>query len=423
MLNATICTIGDEILIGQIIDTNSSFISKELNKIGVKVDFMISVSDKEPDIISNLERCINISDIVVVTGGLGPTRDDITKAALAKLSGCTEFRYDPEQLEVIEAICKKRGLELSDLNRDQALVPVSCTVLKNTLGTAPGMMFKISKNGGTSQSQLFSLPGVPYEMTALLPQVIQKIKALNNTETIFHKSLSTFGIPESVLARLIEKWEDALPENVKLAYLPNPLTGVRLRLSIYGGTENIAEEIVGPLIKELKSILGNALYGENDDTLEQVISMHLRKTSCTLATAESCTGGKIASLITSLPGASDIYKGSIISYDNDVKFDLLNVGRGIIEEFGAVSKECVQEMALGVRRLLRTDYAVAASGIAGPDGGTQDKPVGTLWIAVAGPDFCECRRVIFNGDRQRNIDRFSSEALNTLRLKLGIQLI
>ena len=423
MLNATICTIGDEILIGQIIDTNSSFVSKELNKIGVKVDFMISVSDKETDIISNLKRCINISDIVIVTGGLGPTKDDITKAALAKLSGCTEFRYDIEQLEIIEALCKKRGLELSDLNRDQALVPVSCTVLKNTLGTAPGMMFSISKNEGTTPSLLFSLPGVPYEMAALIPQVIQNIVDLNNTETIFHKSLSTFGIPESVLARLIEKWEDGLPETVKLAYLPNPLTGVRLRLSIYGGTKDLADEIVNPIIKELKSILGNALYGENEDTLEHVISRHLRNASCTMATAESCTGGKIASMITSLPGASDIYKGSVISYDNDVKFDLLGVDRKIIEKYGAVSSECVLAMASGVRSLLKADYAVAASGIAGPDGGTPEKPVGTIWIAVAGPDFCESKSMTFNGDRQRNIDRFSSEALNALRLKLGIQLI
>ncbi|OFY45162.1 MAG: hypothetical protein A2X18_13950 [Bacteroidetes bacterium GWF2_40_14] len=422
-MNATICTIGDEILIGQIIDTNSSFISKELNKLGVKVDFMISVSDKESDIISNIERCLSLSDIVIVTGGLGPTKDDITKAALAKLSGCTEFRYDHDQLEIIEEICRKRGIGLSVLNRDQALVPECCTVLKNTLGTAPGMMFSISKNGGLSQSLLFSLPGVPYEMAALLPQVIKKIESLNSTEAIFHKSLSTFGIPESLLASLIEKWEDELPDVVKLAYLPNPLSGVRLRLSIYGGTEEDAEATVKPLLEDLKKILGNSLYGEDDDTLEQVISRHLRKISCTLSTAESCTGGKIASLITSLPGASDIYKGSVISYDNDVKFDLLDVDRGIIEKFGAVSSECALEMASGVRRLLKTDYAVAASGIAGPDGGTIDKPVGTLWIAVAGPDFCESRRVTFIGDRQRNIDRFSSEALNTLRLKLGIQLM
>lgn len=423
MLNASICTIGDEILIGQIIDTNSSFISKELNKLGVKVDFMISVSDKESDIISNLERCISLSDIVIVTGGLGPTKDDITKAALAKLSGCKEFRYDPDQLEIIEEICRKGGVEISDLNRDQALVPECCTVLKNTLGTAPGMMFSISRGEGRSQTLLFSLPGVPYEMAGLLPQVIRKIETLDNTETIFHKSLSTFGIPESVLAKQIEKWEDELPEEVKLAYLPNPLSGIRLRLSIYGGTREKAESMVKPLLKDLKNILGNALYGENEDTLELVISRHLRRTSCTMSTAESCTGGRIASLMTSLPGSSDIYKGSVISYHNDVKSDLLGVDRGIIEEFGAVSSECVLEMASGVRRLLKTDYAVATSGIAGPEGGTPEKPVGTLWIAVAGPDFCESRRVTFNGDRQRNIDRFSSEALNTLRLKLGIQLI
>ncbi len=423
MLNATICTIGDEILIGQIIDTNSAFISKELNKAGVKIDLILSVPDIEAEIISNIERCINMSDIVIVTGGLGPTKDDITKAALAKLSRCEKFRYDKGQLEIIEEICKKRGVELSDLNKNQAYVPECCTVMKNTMGTAPGMIFDISRDGGKSKTLLFSLPGVPYEMTGLFPQVIKEIEALNNTETIFHKSISTFGIPESVLAKMIEKWEDELPESVKLAYLPNPLTGVRLRISIYGGNLKKSEAMVKPLLDKLKEILGDALYGEDDDTLEQVISRHLRRKSCTMATAESCTGGKIASMITSLPGASDIYKGSVISYDNNVKSDLLGVERKIIEEYGAVSSECVLAMAAGVKRLLRADYAVAASGIAGPDGGTPEKPVGTIWIAVAGPDFCESKRLTFNGDRQRNIDRFSSEALNTLRLKLGIQLV
>ncbi|MEN6619840.1 MAG: CinA family nicotinamide mononucleotide deamidase-related protein [Rikenellaceae bacterium] len=423
MLNASICTIGDEILIGQIIDTNSSYISKELNRLGIKVNLMISISDDEDEIISNLERCINCSDIVIVTGGLGPTKDDITKAALAKLSKSKGFRYDSDQLGIINEICIKRGLELSELNRDQALVPDCCTVLTNTLGTAPGMMFSISKKGNSSNAMLFSLPGVPFEMIGLMPKVIEKIETLYNNETIYHKTVLTFGIPESVLAKQIENWEKALPQGVKLAYLPNPLAGVRLRLSIYGGSREKSVSVVESLINDLKKILGNSLYGSDDDSLESVISSYLRKNSFSLATAESCTGGRIASLITSLPGSSDIYRGSVIAYHNDIKFDLLKVGKGVIEKYGAVSRECVVEMSKGVKELLKSDYAIATSGIAGPNGGTPEKPVGTLWIAVAGPDFCETRKVVLNGDRLRNIERFSAEALNMLRLKLGIQLI
>lgn len=423
MLNASICTIGDEILIGQIIDTNSSFISKELNTLGIKVKFMISISDDEDEIISNLERCINSSDIVIVTGGLGPTKDDITKAALAKLSKSESSHYDPGQYEIIRERCNRRGIELSQLNKDQALVPDSCKVLTNNLGTAPGMLFTIPKEGKASNTLLFSLPGVPYEMMGLMPKVAEKIKTEFYIENIYHKTITTFGISESILAKQIESWENELPKEVKLAYLPNPLVGIRLRLSIYGGSRERSIQLVDSLLNDLKKILGDSIYGEDEESLESVIAAFLRKNSATLSTAESCTGGKIASLITSLSGSSDIYKGSVIAYHNDVKFDLLKVDKGLIDKYGAVSKECVIEMAKGVRELMKTDYAIATSGIAGPGGGTTEKPVGMLWIAIVGPDFCETKSVVLSGDRLRNIDRFSSEALNMLRLKLGIQVI
>ncbi|MFA6334343.1 MAG: CinA family nicotinamide mononucleotide deamidase-related protein [Bacteroidales bacterium] len=421
MINATICTIGDEILIGQIVDTNSSFISKELNRLGIKVKQMISIADDQDEIISNLKRCINGSDIVVVTGGLGPTRDDITKAALAKLSNCNSFHFDEKQLDIIKDICSKRGIELSELNRYQAFVPDSCKVLPNSLGTAPGMLFTIADTTKNTISLVFSLPGVPFEMIGLMPKVMEQIVANFKTESIYHKTISTFGIPESVLAKQIESWENALPYEVKLAYLPNPLAGVRLRLSIYGGSREHSVQIAKPLIDELKELLGDSIYGEDEDSLESVISDFLRKSSATLSTAESCTGGKIATLITSLPHSSDIYKGSVIAYHNDIKFHLLNVDEDIIRKYGTVSRECVEAMAEGVKRVMNSDYAIATSGIAGPGGGSPGKPVGMLWIAVSGPDFCETKSVVFNGDRLRNIDRFSSEALNFLRLKLGIQ--
>ncbi len=418
MINATICTIGDEILIGQIIDTNSSFISKELNKLGIKVRQMVSISDDEEDIITTLKRCIDNSDIVIVTGGLGPTKDDITKGALAKLSCCKRFHFDEKQLDIITQICNKRGLELSELNRYQAFVPDSCQVIPNNLGTAPGMLFSFNDIPEKSNTLLFSLPGVPFEMASLMPQVNELILKNFKTENIYHKTISTFGIPESLLAKQIESWENSLPDTIKLAYLPNPLNGVRLRLSIYGGSMESSIKIATPYIAELKELLGNSIYGEDSDTLESVISRLLRNSSSTVSTAESCTGGKIATLITSLANSSDIYKGSVIAYHNDVKTHILSVDPEILNIYGAVSKECVTAMAEGVRKATHSDYSIATSGIAGPGGATDNKPVGMLWIAVCGPDFCEAKSVVFNGDRLRNIDRFSSEALNFFRLKL-----
>ena len=414
MLTASVCTIGDEILIGQIVDTNSAYISKELNSIGIKVNFMLSVPDEEEQIVNYLNLSLSRSDIVIVTGGLGPTKDDITKNALGTLSGSSRLVYNEDQLSIIRSICHKRGIELSDLNRDQALVPEQCEVLTNNMGTAPGILLR--KDG----KLLFSLPGVPYEMANLMKKVTGEIIKTKDIEDIYHKTLITFGIPESSLAKMIAGWEENLPLEIKLAYLPDPLTGVKLRLSKYGGNINDSKKAINEHFAALKEMLGNAVYGEDNENLESVIFRFLKSKSATLSTAESCTGGKIASMITSVPGSSSIFAGGIIAYSNEVKIKTLGVDPAILAESGAVSEECVRAMAQGARKIFNTTYAVATSGIAGPDGGSEEKPSGTVWIAVAGPDFLVAKKAIFGGDRLRNIDRFSSETLNFLRLNLGI---
>jgi len=414
MLTASVCTIGDEILIGQIVDTNSAYISKELNSIGIKVNFMLSVPDEEEQIVNYLNLSLSRSDIVIVTGGLGPTKDDITKNALATLSGSSRLVYNEDQLTIIRSICLKRGIELSNLNRDQSLVPEQCEVLTNSMGTAPGILLR--KDG----KLLFSLPGVPYEMANLMKKVTGEIIKTKDIEDIYHKTVITFGIPESSLANKIAGWEDNLPIDIKLAYLPDPLTGVKLRLSKYGGNINDSKKAIEAHFATLKEILGNAVYGEDNQTLETVVLSFLKSKSATLSTAESCTGGKISSMITSVPGSSSVFAGGIIAYSNEVKIKTLGVNPAILSESGAVSEECVRAMAQGARNIFNTTYAVATSGIAGPDGGSEDKPSGTVWIAVAGPDFLVAKKAIFGGDRLRNIDRFSSETLNFLRLNLGI---
>ena len=412
MLTASILTIGDEILIGQIVDSNKSYISGLLNLIGVKVISHQSTGDDEFTIESSIVKLLKESDIIIVTGGLGPTKDDITKKVLGKISGSNEFKLDKKQLDIIKAICLKRGIELSSLNKDQALVPEKCTVLENTQGTAPGMMFEI--NGRL----LFSLPGVPYEMQYLMKEVLNKISSLRQTETIFHKTINTFGIPESELATKISAWEDSLPFNYKLAYLPNPARGVKLRLSVYQGVDNCTPDKVKQLFTQLYSIIGDSIYGEEEETLESVVFKSLTKRGETLSIAESCTGGEISSIFTTLPGVSSVFKGGVVAYDNKAKINILGVSKSIIEESGAVSEECVVAMAEGAKRLFGTDWAIATSGIAGPSGGSEEKPVGTLWVAISGPGITTTNKAIFSGDRERNIIRFSSASINLLRKAL-----
>ena len=416
MKTASICTIGDEILIGQIIDTNSAHIARELNLLGIQVKYMTSIGDDRERIISELGNCLDNTDIVIVTGGLGPTKDDITKDALRALTGAKGYKESAEQRAHIERVLSARGIPLLDINRAQALVPDGCTVLPNKLGTAPGMAFYgLGKHGSAA---LYSLPGVPFEAIGLLPDVMADIRRHFDLEEITHHTVVTFGIPESTLAKQIEAWEDALPANIHLAYLPNPTIGVRLRLTQFGGKADFT-----PYIAELRELLGEAIYGEGEDTLQEVIGRKLRAAGKTLGLAESCTGGHLSELITSVAGCSDYYKGSVTSYANEVKMKVLGVKPETLAQSGAVSEACVREMAAGVIRTLDVDYAVATSGIAGPGGGTPDKPVGTAWLAAAkrledGRIDIRTQCVRFSSSRAVNIERFAAHALDLLRRNL-----
>ena len=418
MTTASICTIGDEILIGQIVDTNSAHISRALNDLGIRVSEMVSTGDRLADIISTLENGLRKNDIVIVTGGLGPTKDDITKKALAMLSEAECWKRDPEQLEIIHRILSARGLDVLEINLAQADVPDTCTVIPNRLGTAPIMAFDFPEERFGHKATLYSLPGVPFEAIGALNDVMTDIKAKFSVSDIYHKTVMTFGIAESALSEMICDWEDNLPEDMHLAYLPNPLTGVRLRLSIYGGERQAQEERIKERVEALKGILGDAMYSDEDDTLETCIGKLLKGTGRTISTAESCTGGSIAALLTSVAGSSEYFLGSVVSYANSVKSGVLGVDEKIIEKHGAVSSECVAAMAEGVRKLTGSDFSIATSGIAGPGGGSDAKPVGLVWIGVSSHKSTETFSMVFKGDRKRNIERFAANALNILRKKL-----
>lgn len=418
MIQASICTIGDEILIGQIVDTNSSHISRALNSIGTRVTRMVSIGDQRDAIISSLSEELRANDIVIVTGGLGPTKDDITKAALAEMSGAQEYRTDERQLEIIHKILSSRGLDVLDINLAQASVPDSCEVIPNRLGTAPVMVFRFSEDRFGHKATLYSLPGVPFEAVGALDDVMSDIKSHYLLSDIRHKTVMTFGIAESALSEMIADWEDSLPSDMHLAYLPNPRTGVRLRLSIYGGVKEEEEARIDAELTRLVPILGDALYSFEDDTLEACVGRMLKKAGKTLSAAESCTGGTIAAMLTSVSGSSEYFLGSVTSYANSVKTAVLGVPEEIIATHGAVSSECVAAMAEGIRRLTGSDFSVATSGIAGPGGGSEEKPVGLVWIGISSIKGTQTFRMVFKGDRKRNIQRFAANALNLLRIKV-----
>ena len=419
MTKASICTIGDEILIGQIVDTNSSHISQALEATGVKVTRMLSISDDHDAIIESLDGELRRNDIVVVTGGLGPTKDDITKKALGELSEATSYKTDDRQLEIIHSILSSRGLDLLEINIAQASVPETCEVIPNRLGTAPIMVFRFPKKKYGHQATLYSLPGVPYEALGALPDVIEDIKANNSLAEICHKTIMTYGVAESALSEMIADWEDNLPSDMHLAYLPNQLTGVRLRLSSYSADEKALDEA----ISRLKDIIGEYVYSDHDDTLQEALGRLLSSHGKTLSSAESCTGRTISQLITSIPGSSEYFLGGVTSYANSVKTGVLGVPAEIIEKHGAVSSECVAAMAEGVRKLTGSDYSVATSGIAGPGGGTPEKPVGTVWVGVSSQKGTETYKVQYKGDRKRNIERSAAYALNSIRKKILNELI
>ena len=415
MNRASICTIGDEILIGQIIDTNSSHISQALNSIGIQVGRMVSIGDSRNQILDVLERELRDNEIVIVTGGLGPTKDDITKKSLAELSGATSYKTDERQLEIVHRILSSRGLDVLDINLAQADVPDTCEVIPNRLGTAPIMVFRFPQERFGHSATLYSLPGVPHEAIGALPEILEDIKGHYTTSDIYHRSVMTFGIAESALAKMIEEWEDNLPENMHLAYLPNLITGVKLRLSIYGGIKEDHERLISEKLEQLANILGDNLYSLEEDTLQEYIGKLLRRHGKTVSCAESCTGGLISSLFTSVPGSSEYFLGSVTSYANIVKQNVLGVPAEVIAAHGAVSSECVAAMAEGVRRITGSDFSVATSGIAGPGGGSEEKPVGLVWIGVSSHMGTETFRMVFKGDRKRNIERFTANALDKLR--------
>ncbi|MBO4465166.1 MAG: CinA family nicotinamide mononucleotide deamidase-related protein [Bacteroidales bacterium] len=409
MVKASICTIGDEILIGQIVDTNSSHISRKLGEIGIKVTRMVSIADNHEDIITSLSRELDSNDIVVSTGGLGPTKDDITKPALAELFHSKSWKTDPVQLEIVKEILHSRGLDVLDINLKQAEVPDCCEVIPNHHGTAPIMVFERSDG-----HRLYSLPGVPHEALGAIDDVINDIKHHFNTESIYHKTIMVYGFAESALSQLIAPWEDALPKDVHLAYLPNTATGIRLRLSVYGGEREKDAAKVEKLLVGLREILGDNIYSEDDEPLESVIGKLLRGTGKTLSAAESCTGGMISHLITTIPGSSEYYLGSVTSYAIAVKEKVLGVPSETIQANGVVSSEVAAAMAEGVRKLTGSTYSVATTGLAGP-GGDDRNPEGTVWIGVSGPHGTLTRRYQYHNDRKRNIERFAASALDLLR--------
>lgn len=414
MTQASICTIGDEILIGQIFDTNSCHISKALGEIGVKVNRMLSIGDRGEDIIDNITNELRHNDIVISTGGLGPTKDDITKAALAEVSGSREYVTHEGQLAIVREILHSRGLDMLDINKAQALVPDTCEVILNKKGTAPIMVFRFPEERFGHKATLYALPGVPFEALGALPDVLADIKAHNNLTDIYHKCVMVYGMAESALSKLIEPWETNLPEDMRLAYLPNQLTGVRLRLSIYGGERNEECERIDAEFGKLRGILGDMIYSWGDDNLQNAVGALFRGSGMTLSCAESCTGGEIAHLITSVPGASEYFLGSVTSYAVAVKEKILGVPAEIIEENGVVSGEVAEAMAVGVRKALGSTYSVSTTGLAGPLGDERN-PVGTVWIGLAGPKGSVAVKKCYGNDRKINIERFAASALDELR--------
>ena len=414
MTTASICTIGDEILIGQIVDTNSSYISRELNAIGIRISGMVSIGDDHDRIVCTLRNELKNNDIVITTGGLGPTKDDITKAALAELSGSSRYVVHEGQKEVVYRILHSRGLEVLDINEQQALVPEKCEVIVNKLGTAPVMVFRFDEKDFGHPATLYSLPGVPFEALGAVPDILADIKSHYKLSNITHRNIMVYGMAESALSKLIEPWEDALPSDMHLAYLPNQLTGIRLRLSVYGGEEKDNVSRIEERFAELKGILGDMVYSDADDTLQGTIGRLLRGSGRTLSVAESCTGGEIAHLITTVPGASEYFLGSVTSYAPSVKNRVLGVPMETIDSCGIVSSEVAAAMAEGVRKLTGSTYAVATTGWADAYG-DEHEPAGTVWVGIAGPEGTKTRKFNYRNDRKRNIERFSASALNELR--------
>ena len=410
-MKAEIITIGDELLIGQTVDTNSAFMGAELSAIGFQITQITSISDKKDQIINTLKGKVGKSDVILITGGLGPTSDDITKQTLCEFFK-THLVFNEEVYKGIEKMMLKWNFPMNENNRRQAEVPESCRVLINLVGTAPGMWFE--KEG----TIFISMPGVPFEMKFIMTEhVIPELKKRFTSQHIIHRNIMTYGTPEAKLAEILTGFEAGLPSGIKLAYLPS-FGVIKLRLTGTGTDSVKLSEEIESQVKKLYKTIPDFIYGENEESLEIVVGKLLISKGQSVSFAESCTGGEISHLITSVAGSSVYFKGSVIAYDNAVKSRLLGVAPETIDRFGAVSKETVEMMSVGVRKLLKTDFAVATSGIAGPSGGTTDKPVGTIWISVSSSDKTVTKKYTFGNDRVINIRRFSFAALNLLRKQI-----
>lgn len=407
-MKAYIINIGDELLIGQVANLNASWMAEQLNRIGMEVSKIVVVGDKAEEISNAIKVAANEAEIIFLTGGLGPTSDDKTKDVLCDHFGKKLIMHEPS-LKNITDYFKSRGLEVTERNRRQAEVPEGCKVIPNKEGTAPGLWYE------TKNKIYIAVPGVPFEMKAMmLHHILPGIEKLMKAPWVVHKTILTQGVGESFLAEIILQWENELPSYVSLAYLPSPGL-VKLRLSAKGNDKKKLQKVIDVQVRKLQKVIPEIIYGYDTDTLETVTGNLLKQRGQTLATAESCTGGAVAQRITTVAGSSAYFRGSVIAYSNEVKENILGVKKETLAKCGAVSEETVREMAVNVRKKLKADYSIAVSGIAGPDGGTNEKPVGTVWIAVASPKNIIAKKFQFGNNRLVNIERAVITALNMLR--------
>lgn len=406
-MKSTIITIGDEILIGQILDTNSRYISQAFNRLGVIVAERTSIGDSAEQIVETLDRALAATDIVIITGGLGPTKDDITKHTLTRYFG-SELVYNEQVGDFVRELLSRRGIAFNDLNRGQAMVPACCTVLHNAHGTAPGMWFE--RDGKV----VVSLPGVPFEMVHLIDDiVVPMLRERFALKAIVHRTMITSGIAESILAERIAAWEDALPEVLHLAYLPAPNI-VRLRLSAYEVDGESVAAMIDEQFERLKAIIPEAIVGFEDATVEQLVHNTLIAQGKTLSVAESCTGGNVAAKFTAMAGASAYFHAGVVSYSNEAKIDILGVSAEDLARYGAVSEAVAMQMAVGVRRAGQSDYGISTTGIAGPSGGSAEKPVGTVWIGISTPERTFAVMKNCGTDRGQIIQRATAYAIKML---------
>jgi len=411
-ITAEIIAIGDELLIGQTINTNAAWLGEQLNAIGIKVHRSIVISDNTDEITASLNEASARSNIIIMTGGLGPTKDDITKHTLCKYFN-TDLIMDEAALQRITEFFERRGLPMLEVNRQQALVPAACSVIHNYRGTACGMWFE------RDDRVFISMPGVPYEMKGMMEdEVFGKLASFFKRPVIRHRTILTTGVGESFLANLLTDWEHMLEERkIALAYLPSPGM-VKLRMSSYGEAGRNVEDDFRVCEEELHRLVGEHIYGYDKDTLQEIVGTMLRSRGATLAVAESCTGGTLSRMVTSVPGSSDYFKGGVIAYNNAVKTVLLDVDAEEIEKHKVVSHEVARAMAMGARRQFESDWAISTTGIAGPGGGTEEQPVGLIYVAVAGPTDCKSVELRLGKRRDNNMDMASFAGLNLLRKEI-----